>query len=244
MITPRRNTERLHVHRDLHDIWFTFPADERRALPAAGFEKLTALNEIRFSPGGGPAPSLPGETEIITYVYRGVLAQEDSTGRSGVVHAGEFQRMTTGPGIRQKEKNASRTHCAHVFRISLCALEIGLGGTRKEKRFVAAERHNQLCVVASPDGRKGSLRILQDAFIYSCVLDPGHHVVHELLLGRCAWLHIIYGEATLPDLLLTPGDGAGVAHEPSVSITAQENTEMLLIDLGPPAGFSAGGGGA
>jgi redox-sensitive bicupin YhaK (pirin superfamily) len=101
------------------------------------------------------------------------------------------------------------------------------------KRFAAALRHNVLCVVASPDGRNGSLRILQDALIMSSVLDPGHHIVHELTPGRGAWVHVISGEATLDDLILTQGDGAGVTVERSVSFTAQESTEVLLVDLGP-----------
>ncbi len=136
------------------------------------------------------------EAEIVTYVYRGALAQEDSTGTSGVVHAGEFQRMTIGRGIRHKETNASRTDWAHIFRISLRPSEVGPDRAHEQKRFAAAQRRNVLCVVASPDGRKGSLRIHQDALVYSSVLDPGHHLVHELLPGRSAWLHVICGEAT------------------------------------------------
>jgi redox-sensitive bicupin YhaK (pirin superfamily) len=92
-----------------------------------------------------------------------------------------------------------------------------------------------LCVIASPDGRKGSLRIHQDAFIYSSILDPGVHLVHELMTGRSDWLHIMYGEATLDDIVLTQGDGVGVTIEPSVSMTVRENTEILLVDLGPTA---------
>jgi redox-sensitive bicupin YhaK (pirin superfamily) len=96
-----------------------------------------------------------------------------------------------------------------------------------------AQRRNALCVVASTDGRKGSLRIHQDALVCSSILDSGNHLVHELVQGRRAWLHIIYGEATLNDIVLTQGDGVGVTNEPSVSLTVQENTELLLVDLGP-----------
>ena len=85
----------------------------------------------------------------------------------------------------------------------------------------------------SPDRRKGSLRILQDALVFSSVLDPGHHLIHELLPERSAWLHVICGEATLQDFILTQGDGVGVTIEPSVSLTAQEKTEILLVDSGP-----------
>jgi redox-sensitive bicupin YhaK (pirin superfamily) len=170
--------------------------------------------------------------EIISYMHKGAIVQEDSTGDSGVVLAGEFQRMTIGHGIRHKETNASRTNWAHIFRISLYPVEAGRASAHEQKRFAAAQRHNMLCVIASPDGRKGSLRILQDALIFSSILDPGHHLIYELLPGRSAWLHVIDGEATLQDFVLTQGDGAGISIEPAVSLTAQEDTEILLVELG------------
>ena len=147
------------------------------------------------------------------------------------MRAGEFQSTTIGAGIGHTEKNASLTDWAHAFRISLHPSETGLGSAHEQKRFPAAQRHNRLCGVASRDGREGSLRILQDAVIYSSVLDPGHHLVHELEPERSAWLHVICGQVTFQDLILTLGDGIGVSIEPSVSFTAQERTEILLVDL-------------
>jgi redox-sensitive bicupin YhaK (pirin superfamily) len=239
MIMIRRNAERRYVQHGSHDVRHTFYPEAPRGPPIDGFSLLTTLNEIRVPPDTGFAPYPPGEAEIITYMYKGALAQEDSSGSSGVLHTGEFQRMTNGRGIRHKETNASRTDWAHVFRISLHPSEVGLGCAREQKRFAAAERHNVLRAVASPDARRGSLRVLQDALIYSSVLDPGHHLIHELLPGRSAWLHVICGEATLRDVILIQGDGVGATIEPSVSLTAQENTEILLIDLGPtPRSFA------
>jgi redox-sensitive bicupin YhaK (pirin superfamily) len=88
-----------------------------------------------------------------------------------------------------------------------------------------------LCVVASPDARSGSLRVHQDARMYSALLDPGQHLVHELAQGRSAWLHVVHGEVTQGEVVLTTGDGAGIVNERAVSITAQEQSEILLIDL-------------
>lgn len=63
------------------------------------------------------------------------------------------------------------------------------------------------------------------------MLDPGQHVVHELLSGRSAWLHVVKGEVTLGDITLTPGDGAGISAERAVSFTARGQTEVLLVDV-------------
>lgn len=241
MITLRRNTSRRHLRAGNHDTWFTFQSRERLNQPADEFGALAGLEEMRFPPGEVGTRRARQETEVITYVYKGSLAQEDSTGRSGVVHAGEFQHMIIGSGIHHKEKNASRADRTHVFRISLHPSEVGLGSRHEQKRFAAAQRHNLLCIVASPDGRKGSLRVIQDTLVFSSVLDPGHHLIHELEPERSAWLHVICGEATLQDLVLMQGDGVGVTIEPSVSFTAQEHTEVLLVDLGPQSrSFSSG----
>ena len=233
MITLHRNTKRHYLQRGEISSWLTFHRQDQAEPPVDGFGVLATLNEVRFPPGGGSAPPPLEETEIVTYVRRGALAQEDSTGNASVIRAGEFQRKTIARGVHHKETNASRTCWVHLFRIALRPSEIGLAAAQEQKRFTAAQRHNTLCVVASPDERRGSLRIFQDVLILSSVLDPGHHLLHELLPGRSAWLHVISGEVTLSNLILAQGDGVGVTVEPSVSLTAQENTEILLVDVGP-----------
>ena len=114
----------------------------------------------------------------------------------------------------------------------------------QQKRFTAAECRDRLRVVASPDARGGSLRINQDALIHSALLEPGQHVVHELSHGRSAWIHVVQGEVTLGDIVLAAGDGAGVTGERAVSLTAREDSEILLVDLGggsSPATSAASG---
>jgi redox-sensitive bicupin YhaK (pirin superfamily) len=232
MIRLQRNTERLHVQGQKHEIWHTFLP--RHLGPFAdGFGLLTTLDEIRIPPNGLFPPYEGGAAEIITYIYRGSLAQRDSTGRSGALQAGEVQYVAISRRIRFKEANASKTNWAHVIRVSLQPLADVLDAEHEQKRFGSAQRHNTLCVVASPDGRKGSLRIRQDAVVCCSVLDRGHHLVHELLPGRSVWLHVICGEVTLLDTLLAQGDGMGVTDEASVSFTAGKNAEVVLVDLGP-----------
>ena len=239
MMSLRRNNERRHVHRGKQDAWLTFYSDERADHVSDGFGNLAAFNEMLLQAGETATQVTGTGAEIVTYVHRGVLAQEDSNGSSGVIHSGEFQYMTIGRGIRHREANPSPTDHAHIFRIFLRPAEAGLDSAHKQIHFPAAQRHNLLCVIASPDGRKKSLKILQDALIYSSILDPGHHLIHELLPGRSAWLHVISGEMALQEDILTQGDGVGFTSEPSVSVTAQESSEILLVDLGPaPRPFS------
>lgn len=231
MITLRRANERRHVRHHRQEAWLSFYPDGQAAPLAGGFGTLEGLNEDHLPPGAGVRIHPVEKAEIITYVREGALAHDDSMGRSGVIRAGEFQRMTAGRRIRGAT-NASRTEWAQVFQIWLRPFQGGHDPSHELRRFCAGERRGVLCVVASPDGRRGSLRIQQDALIHSAMLDPGQHVVHELLPGRSAWLHVVKGEVTLGDFVLTAGDGVGVTTDRAVSLTAREEAEILLVDLG------------
>ena len=233
MITLRRAGERHHDRRREQQVWLTFDAQDRTDPLADGFGALESLDEDRLSPGADLPRRTRRDAEIITYVCRGGLACDGSVGRSGVLQAGEFQRTTPGRDGRHSETNASRTDWAHVFRLWLRPDKGGLEPGREQKRFSTADRRGGLCVVASPDARRGSLRLHQDALLYSALLGPGKHVVHELQEGRSAWLHLVEGEVTLGDVILSSGDGAGLTAERTVSLTAREETEILLVDLGP-----------
>jgi redox-sensitive bicupin YhaK (pirin superfamily) len=140
--------------------------------------------------------------------------------------------MTAGGGVRRSEMNALRTDWTHVFQIWLRPSEAGLEHSNEQKRICAGERREGLRIVASRDGRGASLHIQQDALIYSALLYRGQHVVHALSEGRSAWLHVVQGELDLGGIILTMGDGVGVAAEHVVSLTARENAEILLLDLG------------
>jgi quercetin 2,3-dioxygenase len=232
MITLRRAQERQHERRGKREVWRTFRAAVRPEPFADGFGALELLDEYSLPPGAGIPRLASSNAEIITYVHEGGLACEDSTGRSGVIQAGEFQRMNLTRGFRQSKSNASRADWTHVFQLRLRRSEAPSEGRYEQRRFSRAERRGGLCPVAAPDARKGSLRT-ESVLLYSALLSPGKHVVHELAPGQSAWLHVVTGDVTLDDLVLTKGDGAGVETERTVSLTAREETELLLCELGP-----------
>lgn len=232
MITLLRSQQRQHVHHDGQDTWRTAYPAAPDGPAAAGVRLLVALDEIRLSPGSAAEPHLGDEAEWVTYVHAGSLSQEDSVGNSSVLHAGEFQRMFAGRRVRHRETNASSSDRVVAFRLSLWPSRAAHYRPPEQSRFTAAERRNVLCAVASPDGRRGSLRIRQDVLVCSSLLEPGRHVVHELLPGHSAWLHVIGGEGALDDVVLRPGDGVCARELNSVSFTARTELEVLLVVSG------------
>ncbi len=222
MITLCRSADRHHVRREKRDVWSTF---HPRA--ADGFESLVELNEALIPPGAS-IPSLPfRDAEVITYVFEGALAYKGSPGGSGVTYAGEFQRMSALR--RHSERNPSRSAWARVFQISMHSAEGELQPGRETKRFSIAQRRRELCVIASPDGRDGSLRIQSDAHIHSAILDSGRHLAHELAPESGAWLHVVTGEVQMGDDVLTTGDGAGIEAEHAISLIAHDDSEVLIV---------------
>jgi redox-sensitive bicupin YhaK (pirin superfamily) len=235
MISIRRSGERHHELRRKQEVWDTFdPLNPTDAL-GLGFGTLERFNEDRLPPGAGSRRQPHQDAEMVTYVREGALAYEDSMGRSGVIHAGEFQRMTVSRTLRHSETNASRTDWAHAFHLWLRPTAVNLEPDLEQKRFSAAQRRGVLCVIASPDGRRGSLHLHQDALVHAALLAPGQHLVYELGLARRGWLQVVHGAVTLGEAVLSRGDGAGLNDERVVSLTACVDSEILFLDLGPGA---------
>jgi len=234
MIALRRNDARHYVRQGKVAWWQTFYAPEPPVRTDQGLGTLANIDELRIEPSGGTAPRPWSESEVLTYVYQGALVQTSADGGSDTLQAGEFQRMSSGPCVSHEETNASATNGVHFFQIALHAQPGDIESGCEQRRFTSAHRRNRLCLVASSDGRQGSLRMARDVCILSSKLDPGHHLIHELRPDRRAWVHIVHGEATLCDHLLVQGDGVGVTGEPSVSLTAGVSTELLLIDVRSP----------
>ena len=233
MLTLRRAGERHHDPRRGGDAWLTFSGHRRDDLLRDGFGGLEVLDEVRLRSHAATPHRATQPWEIVTYVREGQVEVGDPTAGMSTLRAGEFQRQTAGRAPGLTLIGASRAGGAHAFQLSLRLAAVGPTPGHEHKRFSAADRRGGLCPVASPDARGGSLLLHADAVIFSALLDPGQHVVHALAGGRRAWLHLVAGEVTIGDVVLTTGDGAGVDGTRAASFTARQATEVLLIDLGP-----------
>lgn len=231
MITVRRSGERRREYKDGKHVWHTFYREDQLGLNARCFSGIERLDEEDLPARSPSSPLGHGDEDVLTYVCKGAIAYVSSTGHTGLVHAGDFQRVTTAHPYDHRDTNASHFDSAHLIRIALR----GEGSVRdrghEEKRFSVAERRGQLRIVASPDGRRGSLHICQDACVYSGVLEADESLDHTLAPGRSAWIHVVQGDVLLQQMLLSAGDGAGIHAERVVSIRAQTHAEVLLLDV-------------
>jgi redox-sensitive bicupin YhaK (pirin superfamily) len=169
--------------------------------------------------------------EIVTHVLSGTLEHKDSLGTGSQLRPGELQRITAGTGILHSEFNPSATEPVHFYQIWLLPERRGLRPGYEQRPFPAEDRHNRWQLVASHDGRDGSLLIHQDARLYLASLDKGVLLRHDIGAGRHAWLQVLRGGVQVNGLALTAGDGAAVSAEPALEVRATTQAEVLLFDL-------------
>jgi redox-sensitive bicupin YhaK (pirin superfamily) len=196
-----------------------------------GFRQLRVINEDVVQPGRGFDTHGHRDMEIISYVLQGALEHKDSMGTGSVIRPGELQRMSAGTGVLHSEYNPSRTESTRFLQIWIQPERRGIEPSYEQRYFDPSERRGTLRVVASPDGRDGSLTVHQDVSMYAGLFAAGDRVQHVLAPGRHAWLQVARGRVTLGDQVLSAGDGAAVSDQSALDIAAEADAEILLFDL-------------
>lgn len=231
MLTPRYAHERGHARHGWLESYHTFSFADYYDPRHTGFRALRVINEDRVQPGKGFGTHPHRDMEIISYVLEGALEHRDSLGTGSVVTPGEVQRMSAGTGVTHSEFNHSRSEPVHFLQVWILPEQNGLPPGYEQRTFPAAEKRGKLRLVASRDGREGSVRIHQAVDLYASVLTPGEVVTHRLAPGRHAWIQVARGSVTLNDTTLSAGDGAAVSEEGLLTVAAKDPAEVLLFDL-------------
>jgi len=231
MIAIRRAEDRGHFDHGWLDTNHTFSFGDYHDRAHMAFRSLRVLNEDRVAPGRGFGEHGHRDMEIITYVLEGALEHRDGLGNGSSIRPGELQRMSAGTGIMHAEANPSATEPVHLLQIWIVPDRRGLPPGYEQRVFDMEEARGRFRLVASPDGRDGSLTVHQDVRLSLATLDAGESVRHELAPGRHAWVQVTRGGVELNGEALTAGDGAAVSDETSLTIAASRPAEVLLFDL-------------
>ena len=231
MITSRPAAERGHTDFGWLNSWHTFSFGDYMDYDHMGFHSLRVINDDKVAPGGGFPTHPHRDMEIITWVLSGALEHKDSLGTGSVIRPGDLQRMTAGTGILHSEFNGSKTEPVHLLQIWIYPEKRGLTPGYDQRSFPAADRQGQLKLVASRDGRDGSVSVHTDASLYVAALGPGQAVKHPLAPGRAAWVQVATGSVRLNGKELVAGDGAAVENEAVLELVGVRDGETLVFDL-------------
>jgi redox-sensitive bicupin YhaK (pirin superfamily) len=231
MIEIRKSEERGRAHhgwlQSQHSFSFADYYDPRHT----GFGPLLVINEDRVAPGAGFGTHGHRDMEIISYVLDGALEHKDSMGTGSVLHYGDVQRMSAGSGVRHSEFNGSQTEPVHFLQIWIQPNAKGIAPSYEEKHFAAEEKQGKLRLIASGDGREGSVLIHQDASLYAAILNGGEQIEHALQAGRLGYVHVIRGRVEVNGVALQGGDAVKIGAEDKVVFANAEAAELLLFDL-------------
>jgi hypothetical protein len=191
---------------------------------------LRVFNDDRLAPGAVWPMHPHRDIEGITYVVEGRFEHADSLGNGGFLEPGAIQRATLGSGMSHSERNASNDEPMRFLQFWILPDTPNLPPSVEQRQYTKQERSDRLLRVLGPEGGD-VVKVHQDASASIAALSPGMQVSHELGDGRAAYVYLIAGEATFDGEELSSGDAAIVRDQRSLTIRAQEPSELILIDV-------------
>ena len=231
MINLRPAAERGHANHGWLDSFHTFSFANYHDPKHMGFRALRVINDDRIEAGRGFGTHPHRDMEIITYVLEGAVKHGDSMGTGSIIRPGDVQRMSAGTGVAHSEHNASSTKLLHLLQIWIEPSQRGIVPSYEQKAFSREDKQGQLRVVASPDGRDGSVTIHSDAVLRAGLFDAGESAELSIAKDRHAWVHVARGQVRVNGQLLVAGDALSTSDETSLRFEGVDHGEVLVFDL-------------
>jgi quercetin 2,3-dioxygenase len=198
-----------------------------------GFSDLRVINDDRVAPGRGFGTHAHRDMEILSYVLAGALEHSDTLGNGSVIRPGDVQMMSAGTGVSHSERNPSANEVVHFLQIWILPEAHSLSPQYQQSHVSDAEKRGRLRLIASRDGRHGSLTVHQDVDIYAGLFDNNEAVTFPLATERAVYVHVVRGNITINDVLLSEGDGIKVREENELRLESGHDAEVLLFNLRP-----------
>ncbi len=215
--------------------WFNarwhFSFDDYRDPEYDHIGPLRVFNDDRLVAGAIWPMHPHRDVEGLTYVVEGSFGHEDNVGGDyGPLPAGSVQRMTLGSGALHSEQNASAAEPMRFIQIWILPEEDGLEPGVEQKVFTTGDRTNRLLEALSSEGGE-AVKIHGDARVFISRLEAANTVEHGFAEGRAGYLYVISGAVDVNGSRLTTGDAVTITDEASFSLTAGEDTELIMVDV-------------
>ena len=196
-----------------------------------GFRTLRVINDDRVTPGAGFGTHGHRDMEILSYVLEGALEHKDSSGGGGVIRPGEIQFMRAGTGVTHSEYNHSKAEPVHFLQIWIVPDARGLEPAYGQLAFDHEAARRSFVLLASKDGRDGSIQVHQDVNLWMTSLGAGERRELPLSPGRHAWVQVARGSVSVNGESLAAGDGAAITAEEKLALLGAHDAEVLVFDL-------------
>jgi quercetin 2,3-dioxygenase len=223
---------RGHVNHGWLDSYHTFSFGGYYNPSRIQFGMLRVLNDDIVAGGAGFGTHPHDNMEIVSIPLSGALEHRDNTGSHGIIKSGEVQIMSAGSGIAHSEFNASKTDKVNFLQIWVLPKVKNTAPRYEQKEFPVDKRMNQLKAVVSPEQNGDALWINQDAWFFLGSLKKGNTVNYTTRRhGNGSYIFVIEGNIHVNEIALNKRDGLGISETDTVTIKADDNAELLLIDV-------------
>jgi len=231
MIALRRSSERGYADHGWLKSFHSFSFAEYHDPRHMGVGNLRVINEDRIAPGTGFGTHGHRDMEIISYVLSGELGHKDSIGNGAAIRPGDVQRMSAGSGIQHSEYNHAPAATTHFLQIWIEPNVRGIAPGYEQRHFADADKRGCLRLVASADGRDGSVTIHADAAVYAGLFDGAQSFALPLVAARNAYVFLVRGSLAVNGVVLLAGDAAHLRDESRLELSDGQLAEVLVFDL-------------
>jgi redox-sensitive bicupin YhaK (pirin superfamily) len=195
-----------------------------------GWGALRVWNDDTIAAGTGFPPHPHSDMEIITYVREGAITHQDSLGNTGRTEAGDVQVMSAGSGVRHSEYNRE-ADTTRIFQIWIEPKTHGQAPSWGAKPFPKGDRSGGFVTLASGfSDDVDALPIRTDARVLGATLKAGETAEYPLGKTRHGYLVPAKGSVEVNGVTLDARDGAAIADEAVLRITAINDAEIVLVD--------------
>jgi hypothetical protein len=233
MLTLRRAEDRGFADHGWLKSYHSFSFAEYHDPAHMGFGNLRVINEDRIAPGTGFGTHGHRDMEIVSYVVDGALAHRDNMGNGTTIVPGEVQRMSAGRGVMHSEYNHASNAVTHFLQIWIQPSRRGIDPGYEQKAFDTAAKRGRLRLVASADGREGSVTVHADAALYAGLFDGEESARLAIPADRLAYVHLVRGALRANGQALHTGDALKLDGEPQLLLDQGRDAEVLVFDLAP-----------
>jgi redox-sensitive bicupin YhaK (pirin superfamily) len=191
------------------------------------------LNDDHVSGGMGFGKHPHDNMEIVSIPLEGALEHQDSMGNKTVIRKGEVQIMSAGKGVAHSEKNEDSKNPVKFLQIWVFPEKRNIAPRYEQKVFDLEARKDKFQTVVSPLGTSDEgIKMNQQSWFTLADLSAEKSLTYKLKnVQNGVYVYILEGSAQIAGKLLGRRDGLGISETHTFEITANADSEILLMEV-------------
>ena len=235
----QRASERLEFGRGGFQIRRVLPGLCLQNANDPGFGPLGAFDHARLQPGVVVAMHQHRNDEIFSYMRRGTMLHEDTSGARLPLTPTHFAVMNAGSGMWHEERVPEDGEPVEMLQIFVRPREDELPPNFQHRESPQTESLNAWRLLAGPELSKAPFTLRNAVWIHDGHLDRAS-LRTPSVAGLDGHLYVFRGEISASDHRLTAGDSLIILGAETVEVSAPESADLIFfqVDRAAPASRS------